>query len=112
MGPDARCAAGLLCESGAERVHTHPQRILHLMVGDRAPFGLSCGGDAAAGWENQAGVEINGAPHCEHSVRAGAGCAEFGGCAHTISDPLILSHKVNDFSQSLPSGTITIREVQ
>ena len=72
MGPDARCAAGLLSENGAERVHTHPQRILHLMVGDRAPFGLSCGGDAAAGWENQAGVEINGAPHCEHPVRAGA----------------------------------------
>ena len=60
MGPDARCAAGLLCENGAERVHTHPQRILHLMVGDRAPFGLSCGGDAAAGWEKQAGVEVSG----------------------------------------------------
>ena len=113
MGPDARCAVGVHCEKWWLSGGPHPQRRLYLLVGDPAPFGLSCGGRCSGRLEEAGRVEVIGAPHCEHSVGAGATVVlDVGGCAHTISDPLILSHKVNDFSQSLPSGTITIREVQ
>ena len=60
MGPDARCAVGVHCEKWWLSGGPHPQRRLYLLVGDPAPFGLSCGGDAAAGWEKQAGVEVSG----------------------------------------------------
>ena len=72
MGPDARCAVGVHCEKWWLSGGPHPQRRLYLLVGDPAPFGLSCGGRCSGRLEEAGRVEVIGAPHCEHSVRAGA----------------------------------------